>query len=184
MAPHYVLNHQKNPFFYYKCTTLQHPGSETCAMKAVPAIALENVVISRLMQLQENPELIMDLVKDAAHASSVQMQTLAESQHILQGQFTQVKNKLDALVESIANRKVGVKSISKKIIELEDRKEILEGELFEIEDKVQQAKKKAVSAFGFGQRLTTFSELCEEAAPEEQRELLRQEIDQLIYPAG
>ena len=50
-----------------------------------------------------------------------------------------------------------------------------------VEDQLQRAKKKAVSAFGLRQRLTTFSELFEEATPEEKRELLRQDIDQLIY---
>ena len=48
-------------------------------------------------------------------------------------QGREVQRKLEALLESIADRKVVIKSISRKIIEIEEQKEQVEDEILNIE---------------------------------------------------
>ena len=92
-----------------------------------------------------------------------------------------VQDQIDALVEGIANRRTALKSVSKKIVELEEQKEQLEDEILEVGMEIETAKQKAVSAQSLTESLTTFGDLYREALPEERRELIRLRVNQLIW---
>ena len=84
-------------------------------------------------------------------------------------------------MESIAGRKVGIKTISQKIIDLEEQKSQIEQEMMENEATLAEAKQKAASIALWEQKLTTFEDIFNEATPEEQKDLLRLHINHLIY---
>ncbi len=84
-------------------------------------------------------------------------------------------------MEGIANRRTALKSVSKKIVELEEQKEQLEDEILEVGMEIETAKQKAVSAQSLTESLTTFGDLYREALPEERRELIRLRVNQLIW---
>ena len=84
-------------------------------------------------------------------------------------------------MESIADRRVGISSIGRKIIELEEQKEQLEGETLDVEIQIEDTQKKVVSAETLKNSLTTFKELYEKATPVEKKELVRLQINQLIW---
>ena len=105
------------------------------------------------------------------------MQTQKNYQRLL----IDIKKKLDVLVESIARRDVGIKTISQKIIDLEEEKSQIEQEMMENEATLAEIKQKAVSAAQMEQKLTTFEELFNESTPEEQKDLLQMHINYLIY---
>jgi hypothetical protein len=92
-----------------------------------------------------------------------------------------VQDQIDALVEGIANRRTALKSVSEKIVELEEQKEQLEDEILEVGMEIETAKQKAVSAQSLTDSLTTFGDLYREALPEERRELIRLRVNQLIW---
>ena len=84
-------------------------------------------------------------------------------------------------MESLADGAGGIKSVSQKIVELEEQKEQLEQEGRELDGKIFEVKKKVVNAQTLKETLTTFSELYTEATPEEKKDLLRLHINQLIW---
>ena len=84
-------------------------------------------------------------------------------------------------MESLAGRKVGIKTISQKIIDLEEQKSQIEQEMMENEATLAKAKQKAASIALWEQKLTTFEELYNEATPEERKDLLRLHINYLVY---
>ena len=92
-----------------------------------------------------------------------------------------IKKKLDVLVENIAGRRVGIKTISQKIIDLEEQKSQIEQEMMDNEANLAAVKQKAVRVAQLEQKLTTFEELYNEATPEERKDLLRLHINHLIY---
>jgi chromosome segregation ATPase len=49
---------------------------------------------------------------------------------------------IDALVEGIASRRTALKSVSQKIVELEEQKEQLEDELLDVDMEIETTKKK------------------------------------------
>ena len=181
MTPYYGMNHQKKPYFYYQCTCKIHRGNKECKMKPVPAQALEKVVADRLIGLSDDQKRVQNLVAEATTNNSERMKSLMQAQKNYQRLLKDIEKKLDALVESIAGRKVGIKTISQKIIDLEDQKEQIEQEMMDNEVTLAEVKQKAVSVAQMAQKLTTFEELFDEATPEERKDLLRLHINQLIY---
>ena len=181
MTPYYGLNHQKKSYFYYQCTCKIHRGNKECKMKSVPAQALEQVVANRLIQLSDDQKRVQDLVAEATTNNSELMKSLTQAQKNYQRLLKDIDKKLDALVESIAGRKVGIKTISQKIIDLEEQKSQIEQEMMDNEVTLAEVKQKAVSVAHFQQKLTTFEELFDEATPEERKDLIKMHINYLIY---
>ena len=181
MTPSYALNHQKKPYFYYHCTCKIHRGNEECKMKPVPAQALEQVVANRLIELSDDQKRVQELIAEATTSQSERMKTLRQTQENYRRNLKAIDKQLGALVESIAGRKVGIKSISQKIIDLEEQKSQIEQEMMENEATLAEAKQKAASVALWEQKLTTFEELYNEATSEEKKDLLRLHINHLIY---
>ena len=181
MTPSYALNHQKKPYFYYHCTCKIHRGNEECKMKPVPAQALEQVVADRLIENSGDQKRIQELIADATTSHSERMKSLMQAQENYRRSLKDIDKRLDVLVESIAGRKVGIKTISQKIIDLEEQKSQIEQEMMENEATLAEEKQKAVSVAQMEQKLTTFEELFDEATPEERKDLLRLHINHLVY---
>ena len=103
------------------------------------------------------------------------------SQKNYQKLLKDIEKKLDALVESIAGRRIGIKTISQKIIDLEEQKSQIEQEMMDNEATLAELKQKAVRVAQLEQKLTAFEELFNEATPEERKDLLRLHINHRIY---
>ena len=109
MTPYYGYGRGNKPYFYYQCTKRQHQGS--CSMANVPAQPLEDVIARRLNQLNKEDRTIERLVKDAMAGTAELTANLEQRRADLQTLRTQVQGKIDALVESIADRRKALKSV-------------------------------------------------------------------------
>ena len=87
----------------------------------------------------------------------------------------------DALLRISQSGRVGIKSISQKIIDLEEQKSQIEQEMMENEATLSEAKQKAASVALWEQKLTAFEVLFNETTPEERKDLLRLHINYLIH---
>ena len=179
MTPYYGYGRGNKPYFYYHCTKRQHQGS--CSMANVPAQPLEDVIARRLNQLSKEDRTIERLVKDAMAGTAELTANLEQRRADLQTQRTQVQAKIDALVESIADRRKALKSVGKRIVELEEQKEQLDDEVLDLDMEIEATKRKAVSAGALSASLTTFGDLYQEAVPGEQRELIQLRVNQLVW---
>ena len=92
-----------------------------------------------------------------------------------------MQDQIDALIESLAGRRTGIKSVGKKIVELEEQAEQLDDELLALDLEIEAAKEKAVSAQSMTESLTTFGDLYQEAVPEERKELVRLRVNRVIW---
>jgi len=179
MTPYYGYGRGRKPYFYYQCTRRQHQGG--CSMANVPAQPLEDVIVRRLHQLSKQDRTIERLVKEAMAGTAELTDNLAQRRDNLQTQRTQVQAKIDALVESIADRRKTGKSVGKRITELEEQSEQLDDEVLDLDMEIETTKKKAVNASALSASLTTFSDLYQEATPEEQRSLIQLRVNQLVW---
>lgn len=142
MTPVYSRNRHKKLYCYYQCTSKIHRGDMECKMKYVPAHALEQVIIDRLIQLSDDQKRVQELVAEATTSHSERMKTLMQAQENYRRNLKDIEKKLDVLVESIAGRKVGIKTISQKIIDLEEQKSQIEQEMMENEATLQRKNKR------------------------------------------
>jgi site-specific DNA recombinase len=178
MSPYYGYGRGRKPYFYYRCTKRQHQGS--CSMANVPASPLEDVIVQRLQQLSKQDRTIEHLVKDAMAGTAELTSNLEQRRANLQAQRTEAQAKVDALVESIADRRA-VKSVAKRLVALEEQSEQLDDEILDLDLEMEATKRKAVNAGALSASLTTFGDLYQEATPEEQRELIQLRVNQLVW---
>ena len=181
MTPYFTYNNQKKLYAYYSCTNRNHRGPDACSMANVPAEPLEQVIAERLIQLSQQDCTVDRLVKNAMADTSELLGNLEARRTILYANRKRVQNQIDALVEGIANRRKVLKSVSQKIVELEEQKEQLDDEVLKVDLEIEATKQKAVSAQSLTESLTTFGDLYREALPEERRELIRLRVNQLIW---
>jgi len=179
MSPYYGYGRGHKPYFYYQCTKRQHQGS--CSMANVPARPLEDVIARRLNQLSREDCTVERLVKEAMAGTAELTANLEQRRSDLQTQRTQVQGKLDALVESIADRRTALKSVGKRIVELEEQKEQLDDEILDLDIEIEATKQKAVNAGALSASLTTFGDLYLEATPGEQRDCIQLRVNQLVW---
>jgi site-specific DNA recombinase len=184
MTPYFTYNHQKKQYAYYMCSNRGHRGKDACSMANVPADPLEQVIANRLIQLSQQDRTVDRLVKGAMADTSELLSNLTARRTTLTGHLTRVQSQIDALVEGIAGRRTALKSVSKKIVELEEQKEQLDDEILEVDLEIDATKQKAVSARSLTDSLTTFGDLYQEALPDEKRELIRLRVNQLIWKPG
>ena len=139
MTPYFTNNHQKKLYAYYACTKRNHRGPDACSMANVPAAPLEQVIADRLIQLSRQDRTVDRLVKDAMADTSELLGNLADRRTTLCASRKRVQDQIDALVEGIANRRTALKSVSEKIVELEEQ---LEDEILEVGMEIETANKR------------------------------------------
>jgi site-specific DNA recombinase len=181
MTPYFTYNHQKKQYAYYMCSNRNHRGKDACSMANVPADPLEKVIADRLIQLSQQDRTVDHLVDAAMADTSELLGNLTTRRTAVGTNRVRVTSQIDALVEGIAGRRTALKSVSKKIVELEEQKEQLDDEVLQIDLEIEATKQKAVSAQSLTESLTTFGELYREALPEERRELIRLRVNQLVW---
>ena len=121
------------------------------------------------------------LVEEAMSDTSELLGNLEKRRSNLMVQRQRVQDQIGALVGSIADRESGIKSVGKRIVELEEQEEQLDEEILELDMEIEAIKSKAVSAKDLTNSLTTFGDLYQEALPEERWELVRLRVNQLIW---
>ena len=67
------------------------------------------------------------------------------------------------------------------MVALEEQSEQFDDEILDLDREIEATKKKAVNANTLSASLTTFSDLYQEATPEEQRELIQLRVNQLVW---
>ena len=128
-----------------------------------------------------DPSLVSALVSNTSYAASQRLQELMEAKQIHEQNITGVQKKINTLVENMAEGGVSIKSVSQKLVDLEEQKEQLEAGLREIEADIAETRKKVVHAERFKGTLTTFSEMYADANPTERKELMQLHIHQLHW---
>ncbi len=180
MTPTFSYNPQKRLYSYYACTNRNHRGTEACKTKPLPAEPLEQVIAERLIQLSKQDRTIERIVQMAMSGADELLGNLRKRKTELKSQSRSIQEQIEALVDGIASKRK-IKSVGRRIVELEDRQEQLEDETLAVDFEIQATKAKAVSAQSLTESLTTFDDLYREALPEERRELIRLRVNQLVW---
>ncbi|MCC7263027.1 MAG: zinc ribbon domain-containing protein [Candidatus Latescibacteria bacterium] len=183
MTSSYGTGKNGQSYFYYRCSRQNRGGKEECEMNPIPAVALESVIRNRIAELGNDPNTVAGIVQNATLESSSMLEACIRKKDVLMRQRTGVEGRIASLVESIAEGGGGdgVRPIRSKISELEENKAQLDLEIAEMETQITLLEHKAVSPESFSGGLKLFEELYDEATPEERKELMRLQIDQLIF---
>ena len=139
------------------------------------------LIADRLIDLGKQDRTIDHLVKEAMSDMSELLGNLTKRREDRSVQRRRVQDQIDALVDSLAGRRTGIKSVSKRLVELEEQCEQHDEEILELDLEIDTAKQKAVSARSLTESLTTFGDLYHGATPEERRELVRLRLNRAVW---
>lgn len=135
----------------------------------------------RMVQIAEDDRLLGEIVHNTSSDSSLILDDLLHTKSRLTKQSLAVQARIDALVDSIADRHASIKSVSQRILDLEEQKEQLDAEIHEIDNKISDTKKQVVSFDALKSTLTTFTDLFSKATPEEGKELIKLHIGEIVW---
>jgi hypothetical protein len=150
-------------------------------MANVPATALEKFIAERLIELGKQDRTVDRLVKEAMADMSELLGNLTGRRDDRTVQRRRVQDQVDALVDSLAERQAGMKSVGRKLVQLEEQAEQLDDEILALDMEIDAAKEKAVSARSMTKSLTTFGDLYHGATPDERRELVRLRLHRIVW---
>ncbi len=182
MSPHYSMNQQKKPYFYYSCTDYRHKGKDQgCGIKPVPAQPLEDLVVSQLLELKKDEDLVDEIVERATTESQNCLRNFEKAKESLLARKRDVDGKIESLVDGLAGRKVGIKAVSRKLLELEEQQSQLAAEIIEVEAKIRTFRRNLDETRDFGKSLVTFSDVFRRATGTHKKELIGMHLNQLIW---
>jgi len=184
MTPYYGYGKMGKAYFYYTCTKRVRSGPDACSMTNVPAPALEKVIAERLIDLGKQDCTVDRLVKEAMADMSELLGNLTARRDDRTLQRRRVQDQIDALIDTLAGRQLGIKSVGKRLVKLEEQAEQLDDEILALDIEIDTAKEKAVSARSMTESLTTFGDLYYGATPDERRELVRLRLNRVVWNPG
>lgn len=173
-------------YFYYAHARKHNIAGthlERCDMERMPAVRLEEAVVSRLMELARNPKVLAQLATDA----EVNTEELTKEVDQMINSKEQEKRKLDRMVDNLvatlAELPTGMtpKTILEKIQELEGQREQLARALAELrEDRKRKGGGKVINTEHVFRVFRLFQRDFPTRPAHEQREILRSVVSKVV----
>ncbi len=179
MTPYYGAGRHGKVYHYYTCSNRNRRGPDACSMANVPAGPLEQVVAARLIELSQQDHSVERLVQEAMIDIDEVLGNYTQRRSALSAHQRRVQRQIEHLIEALKQGRT--KSVAKEIVELEAQEEQLDDEILVLDNEIDTAKKKVVSAQALTTSLTTFGDLYQQATDEERRHLIQLRLNRLIW---
>ena len=179
MTPYYGTGRHGKAYYYYMCSNRNRRGPDACSMANVPAEPLEQVVAARLIELGKQDQTVARLVTEAMAEGDELLENLTQRRVGVVTHRRRVQEEIERLIDALAQGRT--KSVAKKIVQLEEQQEELDDEIIGLDNEIETAKKKIVSAQALTASLTTFGELYEAATNEERQTLMQLRVCRLVW---
>ena len=167
-------------YHYYSCTRQNHSGTGVgCKAPMIPALALEQAVMDRILSLgtkDEDREKVVEAALGNVEAEANKMDSEVET---IRHRLTTVQTEIQNLVGALKAMGAGaVASVKDELVKLEGEKRQLRDRL---RAHAEQAAPKTAAAAAAAKRFidtwSSMGELLEQATPEEQRTILKHYIE-------
>ena len=170
-----------NKYYYYVCTRQNHHGINTdCNAPMIPAEALEEAVIDRVVRIGVNVGDRQKIVDAALREIDDEGRKLAAKIDIARHRLTRVQAEIQNLLEVLKHLgKSGLTSIKGELQELEQERETLKSEIKEMTEQESPLKRVSDAAREFIENWRDIGEILEEAAPDEKRCILHHFIQSI-----
>lgn len=187
MTPSHSRPRKADRFFYYRCESVIKMDRSSCKVRSVPARALEEFVLKRIELLSENKELVETIVKRGREFTGQQLPQKRDEKSRLSAALGKAEAESKNLVEVLA--KEGTKSKRYDVLiaaldEITARQEDLGAKLMALESEIQELEKRNIDAEVLRRNLGNFLKIFQKLNHEEQKELLRLLIQEVLYDGG
>ncbi len=165
--------------YYYTCTRQVHEGGKySCEAPRIPALALEEALIGRVVQLGSLVEARDQIVRKALDCIDGESARLREEEDILRRQIAKTKADIGRLIEvlkSLGTR--GLPSVQEELGRLEAEEKHLAATLAELGKRQAPMDKVSREARQFIETWKDVGELLAQATPDEQFQILQHYVE-------
>ena len=148
-------------YYYYKCVTAIKGSKSQCNAKDIGAEELETFVRKLINQIANDDELFLQIYKHLKKHSTDDSKELKNSIEELSKNLTKINKEITDLTEKIIRIPYleKIKSLSDKLIELEQSKSFIENELLNYRHKLDYYKNTSVSKTDLRKIIKDFDEI-------------------------
>jgi ElaB/YqjD/DUF883 family membrane-anchored ribosome-binding protein len=167
-------------YHYYSCTRQNHLGTGVgCKAPMIPAEALEQAVMDRIINLGTHDEDRGKVVKAAMAAVESETRKLDSDAEVIRHRLTTVQTEIANLLGVLKRLGAGaVASVQDELAKLEEERSQLQDRLqVHVEQSAPKAAGAAEAAEQFIRTWTSVGELLEQATPDERRVILQHYVE-------
>jgi len=136
---------------------------------------MEGVVLARIKELAQSPEILPRLVAETNRRLRTELPQVQEQRNAKESELTEIRSTADGLMNRLAgmNGSEGGTLIAEKLDELGTRRREIEGAIGTLDLSINQIRREAVNENEVRTALTRITEIYDGLRPYERKELIR-----------
>jgi site-specific DNA recombinase len=169
-------------YHYYTCVNAQKRGWGVCPSKAIPAAAIEGVVVEQLRAVGKDPALLRATLAEARRQDEARVEELEVERRGLERELA----RLHAEARKLAARGSTASGDDEvlRVAELQERIQTAEGRLLRVREQTAEVRRRGVDEPEVTQALAEFMPLWESLSPAEQARAVRLLVERVEFDGG
>ncbi len=166
---------------YYVCQTAMKSGADACVGSRAPAGELEEVVVSRIRAVGEDPSVLLATVTAAQQAGEVQKPALTVEARRITQERTRLTGERRNLLDALQHGGDATSAITGRIAEVDDQIHKLDSRHAEVTGQLAAITNHTVDEDALREALEQFTPVWDELLPKERARVLRLLIDEVRF---
>jgi site-specific DNA recombinase len=175
MAHTYTQKAPNKLYRYYVCVNAHQRGYDQCQTRSVSAPQIEQAVVDQIRGIAANPSVVDEVVRQLAEQQSTQREALEREKRVMERELSRLAGEIPSLVRA------GGKHVADRMAELQDRINVLEGQLRSVCDQLAETVDQITDPASVLRALREFDVLWEEMKPREQEKFVKTLVEKVTY---
>lgn len=175
MAHTYTQKASNKLYRYYVCVNAHQRGYDQCQTRSVSAPQIEQAVVDQIRGIAANPSVVDEVVRQLGEQQSTQREALEREKRVMERELSRLAGEIPSLVRT------GGKHVADKMAELQDRINVLEGQLRSVCDQLAETVDQITDPAAVLRALREFDVLWEEMKPREQEKFVKTLVEKVTY---
>jgi site-specific DNA recombinase len=175
MAHTYTQKAPNKLYRYYVCVNAHQQGYDQCQTRSVSAPQIEQAVVDQIRGIAANPSVVDEVVRQLAEQQSIHREALEREKRVMERELSRLAAEIPSYVRT------GGKHVADKMAELQDRINVLEGQLRSVCDQLAETVDQITDPASVLRALREFDVLWEEMKPREQEKFVKTLVEKVTY---
>jgi site-specific DNA recombinase len=175
MAHTYTQKAPNKLYRYYVCVNAHQRGYDQCQTRSVSAPQIEQAVVDQIRRIAANPSVVDEVVRQLAEQQSTHREALEREKRVMERELSRLAAEIPSYVRT------GGKHVADKMAELQDRINVLEGQLRSVCDQLAETVDQITDPALVLRALREFDVLWEEMKPREQEKFVKTLVEKVTY---
>jgi site-specific DNA recombinase len=175
MAHTYTQKAPNKLYRYYVCVNAHQRGYDQCQTRSVSAPQIEQAVVDQIRGIAANPSVVDEVVRQLGEQQGTHREALEREKRVMERELSRLAGEIPSLIRA------GGKHVADKMAELQDRINVLEGQLRSVCDQLAETVDQITDPASVLRALREFDVLWEEMKPREQEKFVKTLVEKVTY---